>query len=189
MANQHLYDSATYQLPTRILDGIRQALLRYPTGEATKRANGLLQDPALTYSALKRIKSDLEAAGAAGTPAYELAGGAPMLAWANQQLTQDRQQVHRGQTTRSNAGLENQFIKSHEKSHHAPSVAPAGPSRATDPVRRQQLNEGALDPPPYRGLAAALLGLFPELSMSTNHRGELVLTSNILTVLVRASVL
>lgn len=147
----------------------------------------MLRNAALSYSAAKRIKHDLEQPGAAASPAGELAGGQPMLAWLNQSLGQARATEHRRKSTRHNGGQENSFRKTHEKNKaHGASVAT--PYQATR-VSRQELFEAALPgATDYTPLAQALLNAFPDLRLEGNDEsGQLVLQLGSLSVFVTAN--
>lgn len=112
MANSDLYGKTTYRVPDGVLADIRVAAQRHP---GNQRAQNLLASPKISYENAKKLKHDLEVTNE-GSPEYILAGGKSMLDWLNRMLGHDRSEVTKQKTVRSNAGFENQFRKTHERS-------------------------------------------------------------------------
>jgi hypothetical protein len=187
MANQALYDASSYQVPERVLQQVRQALAATGPGtDGAQRARTLLQQPRLSYSAAKRIKSDLEQVGAAASPAYALAGGASMLAWLNQALNQARATELRRKSTRHNAGQENSFRVSHEKNTR-PGVLPQTQTSTASGVRRQELFEELTPMDDSMRLAQALVSVFPTLRFMPSDEGtSVLLIAGPLSILIKA---
>lgn len=103
--------------------GIRkhlQATLDNYTGDKTvdgyKRLNNLLAMDAVNYQEMKRIKNFFD--NYAGTPKsaeYILNGGQEMQMWVNNTLGTATKNVHDYKQAKKDAGMENAFIRPHEK--------------------------------------------------------------------------
>jgi 8-oxo-dGTP diphosphatase len=116
MANSDLYGKTVYRVPDGVLAVIKDANQRNPGNE---RAQHLLASPKLSYENAKRIKNFLEVTNAS-SPQYTLAGGRPMLDWLNKMLNQDRKEIVKQKTVKSNSGFENQFRTTHERTSLKP---------------------------------------------------------------------
>lgn len=198
MPNSALYGSATYRVPQRVLDGVRAALAQHPTAEGSRRANTLLANPELSYSAAKRIKADLDAPGAARQSGYELAGGRAMLAWLNQSLSQDRKSVTRSKTTRTNSGMQNQFRQAYERretgaiTNLARRADDGGDGITRQPMNENQTPEMMCEAAPdfaadCQLLAAALIKAYPTLTFEKDADGALCIMCGGLKLKVTAA--
>lgn len=145
MANSVLYNSdQTFTITDNILHDIRLALQRYPTASGHERARNLLKTPVLTYQNAKKIKSFLDQGVNVGTPTYALCGGKLMLGFINSNLSSERQEIKNKKTIRSNAGFENQFRKSHEKTFIKPSIPKISDIKPPK-IQRMELYENKSD--------------------------------------------
>lgn len=117
MANSQLYGKQVYPVPADVLQDIRLACKQYP---GNQRAGNLLNSPRLSYENAKRIKNFLETTDV-DSPEYMLAGGKGMLVWLNKELASDRAEVVSKKTIKSNAGFENQFRRTHQRTNIMPS--------------------------------------------------------------------
>ncbi len=197
MANQALYHDAEFRVPDHILVDIRQALVRDPQAPGHERARNLLQNPAISYSAAKAIKNALEQPQASQHPSFELAGGHAMRTWISGELDRARQSVVRSKTVRSNAGLDNQFISSHEK--NGLNTAHSSTSVGSKQTRRLELYEHTMSSSSFtadaKKVAEALITAFPTLSFEKSvdtdevkiTTGALVITISSATVAPSAS--
>ena len=77
------------------------------------RCNTLLSDGNVTYSQAKKLKHELE--NELDGNDYDNVGGDDMLTFLDSSLGNRRNSVKGGKKNRMNAGMENQFLKSHTK--------------------------------------------------------------------------
>jgi prepilin-type processing-associated H-X9-DG protein len=77
------------------------------------RCNTLLGDGHVTYSQAKKLKHELE--NELDGNDYDNVGGDDMLTFLDSSLGNRRNSVKGGKKNRMNAGMENQFLKSHKK--------------------------------------------------------------------------
>lgn len=77
------------------------------------RCNTLLGDGHVTYSQAKKLKHELE--NELDGNDYDNVGGDDMLTFLNSSLGNRRASVRGGKKNRMNAGMENQFLKTHKK--------------------------------------------------------------------------
>jgi len=77
------------------------------------RCNTLLGDGNVTYSQAKKLKHELE--NELEGSDYDNVGGDDMLTFLDSSLGNRRDSVRGGKKNRMNAGMENQFLKSHTK--------------------------------------------------------------------------
>lgn len=187
MANQALYDQAEFTVPEHILLGIRQALSQHGQAPGHERARNLLRNPTISYSVAKALKNALEQPEAALHPSFELAGGHAMRTWVDGELDRARQGVIRRKTVRSNAGLENQFIRTHEKNGAGKLTSPTA-NTGHSSVRRLELYEQTMSASTFaadaKKVAEALTAAFPNLTFEkgidtqevTIHAGGLKIT-------------
>ncbi len=191
MANQALYDEAEFRVPNHILVDIRQALARAPQAPGHERARNLLQKPLISYSAAKAIKNALEQPEASQHPSFELAGGHGMRAWISGELDRARQSVVRSKTVRTNAGLENQFLTSHEK--NGLNTAHSSASGTSKQTRRLELYEQTMSAPSFtadaKKVADALITAFPTLSFEKSvDTGEVKIMAGALVITIASAV-
>jgi 8-oxo-dGTP diphosphatase len=101
MANQQLYDK-TYRIPPEILKGIQATLVSNPSGEGVKRAKFMLNNGAITYQAMKRLKNffDYFNPQSGDKAQYALAGGQAMKQFVETTLAQDRAGVQMGKNVK-----------------------------------------------------------------------------------------
>ena len=84
--------------------------------EGFKRNKELQNKNYITYKQLKRIKNFFDNfKGNHKDPAFILNGGVMMKNWVNDQLRKMREGLNMTKTNKMNTGMQNQFIKPHEK--------------------------------------------------------------------------
>ena len=117
--NKDLYGQ-NITLPEKILNHLENSFSNAKGAtDSTKghRRNKELRDKGtITYQGLKRIKNWFDKFN--GNPndlSYILNGGDYMKNWVNQQLQSMRSNVYTTKKNKSDAGMENQFITSHNK--------------------------------------------------------------------------
>lgn len=106
--NSKLKDKV-YSFPDEILEVLRGKL---SGDEGVERIKGILADNRMTYHQIKRFKHDIE---------KEYKGDwSAVLGWINSVLTTDRDSIQRNKQVTHDTGMENRFIKNHEKSYVKP---------------------------------------------------------------------
>lgn len=93
MANQELYNK-TYSVPSDVIKYISKVLISYSQGNGVKRAKFIVKNGILSYSAMKKLKHEMEHMDK-NSIQYHLAGGNSMEAFINTALNQDRAGVKR----------------------------------------------------------------------------------------------
>ena len=99
--NKELYGK-TYEIPSDILSKLEPF-------KSEKTIANLLSKGKITYQNIKKIIHDME------NGEHDKLGGSDFKSWLTQTLTSDKDRVHGSKEIRKNGGMENQFIKSHEK--------------------------------------------------------------------------
>jgi ADP-ribose pyrophosphatase YjhB (NUDIX family) len=113
MANQELLNK-TYTIPSDVLNYIRTTLISNPNGEGVKRAKFMLNNGAVTYQVLKRLKNffDYFNPQSGDRVQYALAGGDLMKAFIDKTLAADRNAVSTGKKVRQDMNVDvNQGLK------------------------------------------------------------------------------
>jgi hypothetical protein len=86
------------------------------TTEGFKRNQNLRQSKKITYQNLKRVKNWFDSfSGKKEDAPFVLNGGDRMCNWVNHALQQMRNSVKSGKEIKSNTGMQNQYLDSHEK--------------------------------------------------------------------------
>ena len=86
------------------------------TTEGFKRNQNLRQSKKITYQNLKRVKNWFDSfSGKKEDAPFVLNGGDRMSNWVNHALQQMRNSVKSGKEIKSNTGMQNQYLDSHEK--------------------------------------------------------------------------
>jgi hypothetical protein len=81
-----------------------------------KRNKELQSQQTIDYKQLKRIKNFFDSfKGNQNEPSFILNGGVEIKNWVNDQLRRMRDGIHMTKKHKSETGLQNQFIKNHEK--------------------------------------------------------------------------
>lgn len=92
--NSQLYDKQ-YKIPVNIIGYIKNALVKYPSGEGVRRAKYMVKNGSVTYQGMKRIKNyfDEYSRNGGDEVQYMLAGGKLMKDFIETTLTADRNAV------------------------------------------------------------------------------------------------
>lgn len=115
-----------YRLEPIVLQGIRNALARYPNSDGKERAYELLKG-SVNYNQLKTILHDIKTYKANGEmEKYELCGGSDFERWGTTILNNDRINIKRNKESSKNAdsiggiqGRTNPSLKKHTKNETA----------------------------------------------------------------------
>ena len=109
----------TFPIPDGVRDLLQKTLDNYngdKTVDGYKRLNNLLSMDSIAYNEMKRIKNFFDNYGGTDKSAeFILNGGEPMKNWVNSTLNQATKAVHDFKQAKKDAGVDNAFIKSHEK--------------------------------------------------------------------------
>lgn len=117
--NKSLYDIEV-EFPKDKQEHMKKSLARVKNvdkdSEGYKRNQELQSKNYVTYKQLKRIKNFFDNfKGNQNEPAFILNGGVMMKNWVNDQLRKMREGLKMTKTNKMNTGMQNQFIKPHEK--------------------------------------------------------------------------
>jgi|VirMetMinimDraft_7_1064189.scaffolds.fasta_scaffold20942_3 hypothetical protein len=119
MPNSKLKDNI-FKVPDKVFNAINQSIkLISVNNEHTKgfkRANDIVSDRKVTYSQMKRLKNYFDSyKGDGNDDEYKLIGGKTTQLWVDKTLGQNRDSIKQSKKIKMDGGLENQFIKTHEK--------------------------------------------------------------------------
>jgi len=117
--NKQLYDKEI-ELPRELRRHLETSISKLKdidkTDEGYKRNQELQTKKFISYKQLKRIKNFFDNfKGSQKENSFILNGGVPMKNWVNNELRKMRENPKMTKTNKMNAGMENQFIKPHEK--------------------------------------------------------------------------
>ena len=108
-----------FPIPDGVRKILQQSLDNYngdKTIDGYKRLNNLLSSDNITYQEMKRIKNFFDNyKGTDESAEYILNGGEPMKNWVNNTLYTATKSVHDFKQAKKDAGINNAFIKPHEK--------------------------------------------------------------------------
>ena len=120
--NKDLYNSSTgiVEFPKDKREHMRVCFHKVPGAndsvDGYKRNKELQGKQTIDYKQLKRIKNFFDSfQGNQEDDSYILNGGVEMKNWVNDQLRRMRDGIHMTKKNKSETGMENQFIKNHEK--------------------------------------------------------------------------
>lgn len=110
MANSQLLDKQ-YKIPSDVLKGIQMTLITNPQGEGVKRAKFMLNNGAITYQAMKRLKNffDYFNPQTGDRIQYALAGGNAMKQFVETTLTSDRAGVEMTKNVKQDMNVNTMF--------------------------------------------------------------------------------
>lgn len=119
MPNSDLKDKF-YKIPDKVISRISQMLSRLKINDehakGLKRAKDMVDNKKISYSQMKRIKNYFDTyEGDGNDDEYRLIGGLVTKEWINNALGQDRESIKTQKKAKMDGGLENQFLKTHEK--------------------------------------------------------------------------
>lgn len=117
--NSELYNK-TIVFPDQMRNHLRVCFDRVKnpdkSGEGYARNQELQKQQEISYQQLKRIKNFFDNfKGNTNDPSFVLNGGNEMKSWVNNSLNQMRLNPKMTKTNKMETGMENQFIKNHEK--------------------------------------------------------------------------
>jgi hypothetical protein len=139
MANKDLYGNK-YTVPNNVITAINNQINRNKNNKSLKgykRAENIVQDKSLTYSMLKRMKNFFDGfKGGKDNPEYLINGGDKMKTWVNNTLNKSRGDVTREKRTKADAGMQNQFKKSHTKDRENKNVTKVNVARPQNTARQ-----------------------------------------------------
>lgn len=109
-----------YKVPDKVLNKINQALKMVDVNnkhvKGYKRANDIISKKQISYSQMNRLKNYFDNyEGNGGDDEFKLIGGKVTQKWVDNSLNDDTENIKRLKKTKMDGGMENQFIKPHEK--------------------------------------------------------------------------
>jgi hypothetical protein len=112
-------NNRTFPLANGIRKHLHNTLVNY-TGDKTiegyKRLNNVLNMDSISYHEMKRIKNFFDNyKGSPKSSEFILNGGEPMMNWVNNTLNTATKAIHDFKQAKKEAGINNAFIKPHEK--------------------------------------------------------------------------
>lgn len=112
-----------FPIPDGVRNILQQTLENYngdKTVDGYKRLNNLLNSKTISYSEMKRIKNFFDNyIGTNKSTEFILNGGEPMKTWVNNTLFTARKAIQDFKQAKKDAGIENAFIKHHEKNRQS----------------------------------------------------------------------
>tara|TARA_R110000851_G_scaffold158676_2_gene301738 strand:+ start:2643 stop:3188 length:546 start_codon:yes stop_codon:yes gene_type:complete len=119
MANSKLQDKI-FKVPDKVFNKVNQMLNKINVDDkqakGLRRAKDIVNDRNVTYSNMKRLKNYFDNYSGDGSDnEFNLIGGKITRKWVDETLGQDRESIKKIKKTKKDGGLENQFLKTHEK--------------------------------------------------------------------------
>jgi hypothetical protein len=113
--NQELEDK-TYTIPTHLLNTLKNNMNKCMGSDVKgqQRLNNLINTKNITYGEMYRLKNHFNNINKEDKE-YMLLGGNEMERWVNQQLDTSMAISHNSKVLKKNLGMENAFIKKHQK--------------------------------------------------------------------------
>jgi len=119
MPNSSLQDKY-FNVPDKVFNKVNQALKMVITNDdhakGVKRAKDIVSDRKVSYAQMKRLKNYFDSYEGDGSDSeYKLIGGKITRLWVDKTLGSNRDSIKQSKKAKMDAGLENQFIRTHEK--------------------------------------------------------------------------
>ena len=110
----------TFRVSDKVFNRVKQTLNKTEIGDkhakGFKRAKDITNDREISYSQMKRLKNYFDNySGDGNDDEFKLIGGEVTRKWVNDSLDQNRESINKSKKTKMDGGLENQFLKAHEK--------------------------------------------------------------------------
>jgi len=109
-----------YSVPDKVYNRINRALssinIDDEHAKGVKRSKDLISDRKVSYAQMKRLKNYFDSYKGDGMDdEYKMIGGEITKDWVNKTLTSNRDSIKQSKKAMMDGGMENQFIKTHEK--------------------------------------------------------------------------
>ena len=109
-----------YKIPDKVINRINAMLKKInidnPQARGVKRAQDMVKNKVIKYGQMNRLKNYFDTYEGDGTDdEYKLIGGELTKKWIEGSLEHDKETIKKNKTVRKDGGMENQFIKTHEK--------------------------------------------------------------------------
>jgi len=110
----------SYKIPDRVVNRIKHMIAKLTISDSQakglKRAQDMVDSKIITYSQMNRLKNYFDTyEGNGSDDEYKLIGGETTKKWLESSLEHDKETIKKNKTVRKDGGMENQFIKTHEK--------------------------------------------------------------------------
>lgn len=119
MPNKDLKDKM-FNVPDKVFNRVKQMLTKIEISnkhaKGVQRAKDIIDDRMISYSQMKRLKNFFDSYEGDGNDAeFNLIGGKVTKQWIDDTLGQNRESIKKLKKAKMDGGLENQFLKTHEK--------------------------------------------------------------------------
>ena len=119
MPNQDLRHKS-YKISDKVINRINQMLAKIKINDVqakgVKRAQDMVDSKIISYGQMNRLKNYFDTyEGNGEDDEYKLIGGIITKKWIESTLEHDKETIKQNKTVRKDGGMENQFIKTHEK--------------------------------------------------------------------------
>ena len=116
-----------YKIPDNVTNKVKHMLAIIHTNDkqakGVKRAKDLVDNKKISYGQMKRLKSYFDSyKGDGKDDEYKLIGGKVTRKWVDNALKTDRESIKTNKKVKMDGGMENQFIKTHEKDNENTNV-------------------------------------------------------------------
>jgi len=110
----------SYKIPDRVVNRIKHMIAKLKISDlqakGLKRAQDMVDSKIITYPQMNRLKNYFDTyEGNGADDEYKLIGGEATKKWIEGSLEHDKETIKKNKTVRKDGGMENQFIKTHEK--------------------------------------------------------------------------
>lgn len=119
-----------YKVPDKVINRINHMLATLNVSDeqakGLKRAKDIVDSKKITYGQMKRIKHYFDGYKGDGMDdEYKLIGGKVTKMWIDKALGDDRESIKTNKKAKMEGGMENQFLKKHEKDNNNTNVMAA----------------------------------------------------------------
>ena len=126
MPNSDLINKG-YKVPDKVVNKINHALATINTNDkqakGLQRAKDIVNSKRISYGQMKRLKNYFDSyTGDGYDDEYKLIGGLLTKKWVNDSLGNDRESIKTNKKVKMDGGMENQFLRPHEKDNNNTNV-------------------------------------------------------------------
>jgi hypothetical protein len=110
----------SYKIPINVINRIKNTINNLSSNDlqakGLKRAQDMIDNKVISYSQINGLKNYFDTyEGDGKDDEYKLIGGETTKKWIDNSLEHDKATIKKNKTVRKDGGMENQFIKTHEK--------------------------------------------------------------------------
>ena len=116
-----------YKVPDKVVNKIKHMLATINVNDehakGLKRAKDMIESKKISYGQMKRLKNYFDSyKGDGSDDEYKLIGGKITRKWIDDVLGHDRETIKTNKKVKMDGGMENQFLKTHEKDNENTNV-------------------------------------------------------------------